>query len=77
MKPILVLALLAISAISYAQALKNVDHKGQTAEVTQSQPSSAPTLTPEETQELKLQVEQIKKNQLEAQKYLEELDKEP
>ncbi len=76
MKPILVLALLA-SAISHAQALKNVDHKGETAEVTQSQPSSAPTLSPEETQELKLQVEQIKKNQLEAQKYLEELDKEP
>lgn len=75
-----VMALFFVFESSRASGLKKVNYQDQTAETQTSsvQGAEAPSgLSPEEAKKLLQDIDKIKANQLESQKILDELEKEP
>lgn len=69
--------MILMSANIHAQGLKKVDYQDKTIETNQaSEQNPLAGASPEQLEKLMKDAQKIKSNQAEAQKYLEELDKE-
>ncbi len=73
--PVAVLLSLFFTQFTFAEGLKKVDYKNQTTESEKKGSSeAAPSLSPEQTKQLMDQVEDLKKKQVENQKFMDELE---
>jgi hypothetical protein len=76
MKSLLLMVSIVTFSVYAEEELKKVDYANETSDA--KSPSMPPesTLTPEQSKQLMEDIEKVKKNQAEAQKMLEELDRE-